>query len=212
MTSLRTLSLVSLLALGACAPLINLGGSEPATAYGLRYPGGRALAAEGAPVIYVDEPVMTEGLGGRDIVVRGADGSQSVLKGGRWTAPASDMVRYYLVQALEDHTGARMIGEGGLDINAACRTHITVWHFEMVPGAGGTPDKAVVGLELSLVHLDTGEMLFRNRFDRTADITGNEPSTVVAAFQYAMEGLSGELAEGMKDKVAACGVETAPAG
>lgn len=204
MTSLRTLSLVSLLVLGACAPLINLGGSEPATAFSLRYSGGRTLATEGAPVIYVDEPVMTEGLGGRDIMVRGADGSQNILKGGRWTASSSDMIRYYLVQALEDQTGARMIGEGGLDINAACRTHITVWSFEMVPGTAGTPDSVEIGLELSLVHLDTGEMLYRNRFDRTAEFTGSEPAAVVAAFHRAMAGLSGELAAGLKDKVAAC--------
>ncbi|WP_262692046.1 ABC-type transport auxiliary lipoprotein family protein [Kordiimonas aestuarii] len=199
------LLLASAAAVSGCGPIISFGGDGPGdTVYSLKYPGGYHTNGDDAPVIYVDEPHMADGLAGQKIAVALAGERRSTLKGARWSAPLSTLVRDYVARALGDKAGAHMIGEGGLDIHAGCRLGTKVWALEFVPGGDVGGDKVEIAIEMSLVRLSDSTLISHPTFTRSMSVQGTDGDVVMTAFNRAMAATADEMGLWLKDQVDAC--------
>ena len=191
--------------LSGCGPLISFGGDGPAdTVYSLRYSGAYQQKGADSIVIYVDEPLMAEGLAGQKITVALPSDKRSTLKGARWSAPLSVLIRDYEIRAFGHQVGANMIGEGGLDIHAACRLGTKVWAFEFTPGADAGTDKVDIAIELSLVRLSDSQLLSHPIFTKTRLLNSGSDDAVANAFGAAMGELASEMSVWLKSNEAAC--------
>ncbi|WP_417459769.1 ABC-type transport auxiliary lipoprotein family protein [Kordiimonas sp.] len=193
-------------ALSACGPIISFGGDGPAdTVYSLRYDGAYHSGEAGAAVIYVDEPHLGDGLVGQNISVALAGQKRSTLKGARWSAPLSNLVRDYVVRSMGDKAGAHMIGEGGLDIHAGCRLGTKVWALEFVPGDVATDDKVVVAVEMALVRLRDSKLLSHPTFEQSVEVVGaSENDAIAAAFNRAMAATARDMGSWLKGQAMQC--------
>ena len=193
------------MALSSCGPLISFGDDGPGdTVYSLKYQGGFASNGDDAPVIYVDEPHMAEGLAGQKITVALEGDKRSTLMGARWSAPLSALVRDYVARALSDKAGAHMIGEGGIDIHAGCRLGTKVWSFEFVPGANASGDAVKIAMEMSLVRLADSKLVSHPTFSTTAPVRGTDGDAVARAFSSAMADMGGDMGAWLKAQVTDC--------
>jgi ABC-type uncharacterized transport system auxiliary subunit len=202
----RVLGLVSALLLASCGPLISFGDDDPAgDIYTLRYEGAHSDQSPSGPIIYVDSPQMVDGLDGRSVSVRLGGNRRSTLAGASWSAHLSELVRDYVVQALEGATDANMISQGGLDIKAGCRLGIKVWAMEFVPGLTSDQDQVDVRLQFSLVRLSDSKLLSHPTFAQTVGVTTSNGGGVVAAFAVAMERASEAYGGWFSEASDACG-------
>ncbi len=194
------------LGVSACGPLISFGDDGPAdTVYSLRYEGAYRSGDDDAAVIYVDEPHLGDGLGGQNITVALPNQKRSTLKGARWSAPLSNLVRDYVVRSLGDKAGVHMIGEGGLDIHAGCRLGTKVWALEFAPGTAATDDKVVVALEMSLVRLRDSKLLSHPTFEKSVGVGGaGENDAIATAFNRAMAATATEMGQWLKAQTPEC--------
>lgn len=198
-------ALLAATALSGCGPLISFGDDGPGdTVYSLKYSGDFGTNAADAPVIYIDEPHMADGLAGQRITVVLSGDKRSTLSGARWSAPLSALVRDYVARALSDKAGAHMIGEGGLDIHATCRLGTKVWSFEFVPSDSAAGDKVNIAMEMSLVRLADGKLLSHPTFTKSAPVRGTDGDAVATAFAAAMQGMGDEMGAWLKAQSASC--------
>ncbi|WP_417449846.1 ABC-type transport auxiliary lipoprotein family protein [Kordiimonas sp.] len=198
-------ALAATLALSACGPIISFGDDGPGDSeYSLQYSGDYRSSGDDAPVIYVDEPHMADGLAGQKITVVLPGNKRSSLKGARWSAPLSTLVRDYVARALGDKAGAHMIGEGGLDIHAGCRLGTKVWALEFVPGGNAQADKVEVAMELSLVRLSDSMLVSHPTFTASAPVRGAEGDAVAGAFRAAMADVADDMGRWLKAQVSTC--------
>ncbi len=196
------LALTLIAALAACGPLISFGDGEPETVYTLHYEPKRTDEPTG-PLVFVAEPSMVEGLGGRVIAVRLSDFERTLLKNVRWTTASSDLIREYLILSLRDHANLRTLGETGLDVSAKCRLNTTVQAMEFVPGATPEADAITFRAEMTLVSQVTGTQAAHMVFDKGRRVEGNARG-IVAGFNAAMSELAAETGRWMTANIGAC--------
>jgi len=198
-------ALFSLLLVG-CGPLISFGGDGPGETYTLRYPAEPQIsaAAEEGPIIQIDQPFFSDGLGGTGIKVNLDTNERATVGGVGWTADISDLLRDYLVLSLSDNTGVRTLGEGLLDVGSDCRLVTRVWRFELVPGASSTDDQVDVNMELFLIRIRNGSLLASKRFSSAAEVSGGSGKDIVDAFSSALRSLSGEQQQWLSEAANSC--------
>jgi ABC-type uncharacterized transport system auxiliary subunit len=197
--------LASALLTSGCGPLISFGDDGPAdTVYSLKYAGGFRDAAEGGAIIYVDEPHMADGLAGQKITVALANDRRSTLKGARWAAPLSVMIRDYEIRALGDQVGVHMIGEGGLDIHAGCRLGTKVWTFEFAPGGSVADDRVNLAIELSLVRLKDSQLLSHPTITKSHTVDASGDDAVASAFNAVMRDAANDMGAWLKAQAPSC--------
>lgn len=190
-------------ALASCGPIVSFGDEGPAdTIYTLRYQGG--YADGNGPVVYVDEPTVADGLKGEAVAVALPDNQRSTIGGVRWSAPVSDLTRDYFTRSFGSETDALLVGDGGLDIRAACRLGLKVWELEYVPGERAGNDRVSIAIEMSLVRLKDNHLISKTTFSQTPTVAGEGTDAVMAAFNDAMADLSGEAVAWFSGRFAQC--------
>lgn len=196
---------LSLLSLAACGPLISFGDEGPADqVFGLEYPDARPADGDIGTIVYVEEPLMSDGLSGTQISVVLDDNQRTSLMGVRWSANSTDLVRDYLVRGVGSASGVRMLGEGALDVKAGCRMGVKVWAFEYVPGDSAREDRVHVEIEFVLVRYNDNRLLGQPTFSVQPDVTSAEGRGVVAGFDEAMASISREAGEWLSTQASAC--------
>lgn len=200
----RWLALASGLMLAGCGPLISFGDDGPADQiFSLDYPAARPHLA-GDTIIYVEEPLMSGGLSGTQVSVTLDNNQHTSLMGIRWSANTTDMIRDYLVRGLSSRSGARMLGEGALDVQAGCRMGLKVWAYEYVPGDSSADDTIDVEIEFILVrYLDNG-LLGQPTFSASEPVAGSDGTDIVAGFDAAMRSISRQAGDWLQNHLEAC--------
>lgn len=197
-------SLVSILMISACSQVLPFG-SKPERTFSLRYEGDISALPTGGPIVFLDEPLMAEGLGGRTFAVEIEGRERTILKDARWSSSLSDLVRSYFERLLGASSKAQIIGEGGLDVRAGCRLSLRVWSFQLVPGRSRSEDDRVsVSFEAGLVHLSKGDLLARQLFASDTIVEGNDAVNVVDAYHGVLEKLGGDMVDWFNAALPAC--------
>ncbi len=182
--------------LSACGPLISFGNDGPADeVYTLAYNGTYSVFNAAAPRIYLDEPLMAEGLASRKMSVRLPDFRRSTISSISWSANLSDLIRGYMARSIAVKTGAQLISEGGLDVKVGCRMAVNVWAFELVPGESQVDDKVSSTIELTLLNVTNGALLGRQTFVVEKQVNSVEGVAIAAAFNEAIEESSVTMSE-----------------
>ena len=172
------------LMLTSCGPLISFGSPDAQRTFSLS-PVALNVVPENDQVIYVEEPYLSGGRDGRKLTVALSKNETTTLAGVQWSDNLSDMIRDNLVRSLERGTGAKTLGETGLDIKASCRLGLTVHAFDYV--VGGTPgeDMAMIDADLLLVNLQNNTLLYSQTISTTAPIVGSNPMNAAIALDQA---------------------------
>ena len=193
--------------LSACGPLISFGDDGPADeVYSLRYPGEFSAGMRQGPIIYVDSPIMGDGLDGHEVAVRLAGNQRTSLQGVAWSAHLSDLVRDYVTLALADKTSVNLISEGGVDIKAACRLGIKVWAMEFVPGASAGSDSIDIAIQFSLVRIADSSLLSHPVFSQNVKVNSSDSKGIMQAFNHAMGKAADEYGVWLRDLAPTCGI------
>ncbi|WP_374762891.1 ABC-type transport auxiliary lipoprotein family protein [Yunchengibacter salinarum] len=195
--------LPAFLVLTGCGGFSLLPENPAERTFTLEWQGSSPYPGDG-PVIYLEEPVMQGGLGGRVITVEMAGFERSALGGVRWAANLSDLIRGYMVRALRTNSGAQTIGEGSLDVDAACRMTLTVWAFQFSPGAEVAQDRVKMAIETSLVRLRDNALIGRATFDSAQPTPGDGEGAIMAAFNAGMDEVATNLGQWLLERRAAC--------
>lgn len=170
-----------------CGPLISFGDDGPADQiFGLEHPGAPALSDDLGTIVYVEEPLMSDGLGGNQITVVLENSQRTSLSGVRWSANSTDLIRDYLVRGISNTSGVRMLGEGAIDVKAGCRLGVKVWAFEFVPGASERDDRVAVEIEFILVRYSDNSLIGQPTFSAGQGVDSSDGVGVAGAFHDAM--------------------------
>ncbi|UTW55162.1 ABC-type transport auxiliary lipoprotein family protein [Kordiimonas sp. SCSIO 12610] len=191
-----TLGIGSLLLISACGPLISFGGDGDADeVYSLEYQGGYSTFNADAPRIYLDEPLMAEGLASRKMSVRLPDFRRSAIASTSWSANLSDLIRGYMARSIAVKSGVQLISEGGLDVKVGCRMAVHVWAFELVPGDIPQDDKVASTIELTLLNVTNGVLLGKQTFVVEKPVLSAGGAAIAAAFNQAIEDSANKMSE-----------------
>jgi len=192
----------SALALAACGPLISFGDGEPETVYTLNYEPQR-LDEPSGPLLFISEPTVIGGLGGRSITVRLGDFERTTLKNVRWTTASTDLIREYLILSLRDSASLRTLGETGLDVSARCRLNTTIQAMEFVPGADPSADAVAFRTELTLVNQVSGQQVAHQVFDAGRRVEGSTKG-IIDGFNAAMADIAAQSSRWLGTAMTSC--------
>ena len=190
---MKALGVAGLIGLMGCGPIVNFGDGTPETVYTLRTD-DIPLQDPSGPYLFISLPSFAEGLGGRTVAVMIGDYERSALKNVRWATGAGDLIRDYLVASLRASTGARTLGEDGLDVKTSCRLNTYVWSMDYIPAEDG--DSVHIRVETSLIDVVDGQMIARKTFNTTDSVKGRALD-IMAGFNRSMEKVATELAAWM---------------
>ncbi len=204
MTYLKTglVTLICAALLAGCQSILP--SNDPERTFAFRYDGQVPQSKDNAPVIFLDDPLMAEGLGGQTLTVVLDGGERTALNDLRWATGLESLIRDYLDRRLMAGTDADYVGDGGLDIRATCRLHTKFWAFEMRPGVSAADDQVAVSLEASLVSLTTGELLARTQLDEVRPTSAASTSDVVMSLEGALSTVSDQLTDFMSEGLKYC--------
>lgn len=189
--------------LSGCQQLLPIG-SEPERTFSLEYAAPLSVPAPNAPLVFLTDPLMAEGLGGISITVSLDSGERTALKGARWSTDLGSLVRDYLDRSLTATTGAQFVGEGSLDLRTRCRLQTKVWVFDLAPGADAAQDRARVSIEMRIIDNLTGTQIARDQARSEKRIAGNDPADVVEGLTAALSDVSQSAAALVNDQLEAC--------
>lgn len=208
LTLVKPLAAVSILSLAACGPLISFGDDGPADQiFGLEYDGARQAGDDLTTLVYMEEPLMSDGLSGTQVSVVLPGSQRTSLMGVRWSTNSADLVRDYLVRGVSSESGIRMLGEGALDVSAGCHMGLKVWAFEFVPGNSAGDDRVDVEIEFSLVRYSDNRLIGQPTFSSSVSIAGSEGVDVADGFDQAMRAISRDAGAWVASTGAACTLE-----
>lgn len=191
------------LLLAACGPLISFGSDNAQTVYSLQYD-GLGVAPPGAPVVYVDDPLTADGLGGREVAVRLGTYERTTLDGVLWSSSATDLVRDYLVQSLADDAQVQTLGQGGLDVAAGCRLGLKIWQMHFVPGETADADEVVMSIDAILVNITTSELAGRRMFNVESPVPDGSGERVMIAFNVSMSLIAKQMSRWLAERRDIC--------
>ena len=207
-TVVKPLAALSALSVAACGPLISFGDDGPADQiFGLEYDGGRQSSDDLTTLVYMEEPLMSDGLSGTQVSVVLPGNQRTSLMGVRWSTNSADLVRDYLVRGVSSESGIRMLGEGALDLSAGCHMGLKVWAFEFVPGDSAGDDRVDVEIEFSLVRYSDNRLIGQPTFNSSVRIAGSEGADVADDFDQAMRVISREAGAWVASTGTACTLE-----
>lgn len=190
----RPLTLAVLLALGACGPLVQIGGNAepPASLLTLRasvlgVPGG---AIDPARSLLIAQPSVPGALQTLRLPVTTSDTEVQYLKAATWIEQPSKLFQRLLVDTVSAKGGVLVLSERQSDVAAARKltgqlidfgldvrgaTQVRVRYDALLSGADGKPVAA-------------------RRFEATRPVAGEDPATVGAALNAAANEVAGEVA------------------
>ncbi len=201
----RLLAFSALFAVAGCGPLISFGDDGPADAvYTLEYPDTYIGNVNEAATMYVSQPVMTGGLGGREITVSLPGNKQTLLKGVRWANHLSDLLQDYMIRSLRAETHANVISDRGLDVQVNCRLDAKVWTMAFTPGFAPGEDSVEVSMEMSLVRITDAHLIGHPIYSQTVAVQGEGGDSVVAAFNSALNSIAKEYGAWVSENLEAC--------
>lgn len=201
----KVLGVFSLLFMAGCGPLISFGDDGPADQiFGLEHPAAPLTSADLGTIIYVEEPLMSDGLGGNQISVALEDSQRTSLSGVRWSANSTDLIRDYLVRGVSAASGVRMLGEGAIDVKAGCRLGLKVWAFEFVPGSSARDDSVVVEIEFVLVRYSDNGLIGQPTFRAAPGVSSSDGVGVTRAFNDAMQSVSEQAGAWLAPQAGQC--------
>lgn len=199
-----------MLFLAGCGPIISFGDDGPADdVYSLEYGGAATNTSDMATIIYVEEPLMSDGLGGIEVAVALANRQRTSLKGVQWSANSTDLIRDYFVRAIGSMSGTRLLGQGAIDVQAGCRLGIKVWAFEFVPGASASDDRVDIEAEFILIRYNDNRLIGQPVFSAAQRVGGSDGENIVEAFHQGMSSISREAGQWLAPLASECALARA---
>ncbi len=195
----------SALMLAGCGPLISFGDDGPADkVYGLEYNDVRAASGDMAAIVYLEEPLMSDGLGGNQVSVVLDNNKRTSLMGVRWSANSTDLIRDFLVRGVGSTSGIRLLGEGAIDVQAGCRMGVKVWAFEFVPGDRAGDDRVDIEIEFILIRYNDNRLIGQETIKSSEKVDGSGGDAIVTSFERSMKAVSIEAGSWLAPKSADC--------
>ncbi len=202
---IKLLGLAGCAFLAACGPIISFGDDGPADQiFGLEHAAAPSALGDMGTIIYVEEPLMSDGLGGNQISVALADNQRTSLQGVRWSANSTDLIRDYLVRGVANAAGVRLLGEGAIDVQAGCRMGVKVWAFEFVPGDTADDDRVDVEIEFVLVRYYDNRLIGQPTFTASPAVSEPGGRGITAAFDTAMGSVSSQAGAWLREYAGEC--------
>ena len=193
------------LLLVGCGPIISFGDDGPADdVYSLEYSLNNANTNDTATIIYVEEPLMSDGLGGINVAVALENRKRTNLQGVRWSANSTDLIRDYFVRAIGRMSGTRLLGQGAIDVQAGCRLGIKVWAFEFVPGTNAGDDRVDLEVEFILVRYNDNRLLGQPTFSASPQVVLSDGENIVDAFHDGMTSISSDAGKWLAPLASQC--------
>jgi len=204
------LAAAAVLMLAGCGPLISFGDDGPAgDVFSLEFDGANPNTSDMATIIYVEEPLMTDGLGGVDIAVALDGRKRTSLQGVRWSSNSTDLIRDYFVRAIGGMSGTRLLGQGAIDVQAGCRLGIKVWAFEYVPGASAGDDRVEVEVEFILIRYNDNRLIGQPTLSASSQVSAANGEDIIQAFHDGMNRISREAGQWLAPLAGECAVAAA---
>lgn len=196
---------VGMLLLAGCGPIISFGDDGPAgDIYSLEYAVANTNVGGMATIIYLEEPLMSDGLGGIDIAVSLENRKRTSLQGVQWSASSTDLIRDFFVRAIGSMSGTRLLGQGALDVQAGCRLGTKVWAFEFVPGTTASDDRVDIEVEFILTRYSDNRLIGQPTFSAAQSVTESDGENIVEAFHQGMTAISQEAGAWLAPVAAEC--------
>ncbi len=198
-------AVVAALLLAGCGPLISFGDDGPADdVYSLEYGAVNANTGDMATIIYVEEPLMSDGLGGIDVAVALENRKRTNLQGVRWSANSTDLIRDYFVRAIGSMSGTRLLGQGAIDVQAGCRLGVKVWAFEFVPGTSAGDDRVDIEVEFILIRYNDNRLIGQPTFSASSQVAVSDGENIIDAFHSGMASVSGDAGKWLAPLASEC--------
>lgn len=199
-----------LASLAACGPIISFGDDGPADdVYSLEYAAAANNAGDMATIIYVEEPFMSDGLGGIQVAVALENRQRTSLQGVQWSANSTDLIRDYFIRAIGSMSGTRLLGQGAIDVQAGCRLGTKVWAFEFVPGASAADDRVDIEVEFILIRYNDNRLIGQPTFTAMQQVTIADGQNIVDAFHRGMASISREAGQWLAPLASECALGNA---
>lgn len=187
-----------MLALGACGPLVQIGGGStpPASLFTLR--ADAAVPAAGAPgaarrTIVVDTPGVPALLRTLRVPVTVADTRIAYLKQASWIEPPARQVQRLLVDVLAARPGLRVFDADAFNGAAERRLAGTLIEFGLDVRDAVSPR---VTMRFDAVLLDAnGALVATRRFDESRAVASEQPNDVADAMNAAANAMAGRIAD-----------------
>ncbi|MDO9488629.1 MAG: ABC-type transport auxiliary lipoprotein family protein [Sphingomonadaceae bacterium] len=190
----RPLTLALLLALGACGPLVQIGGNAepPASLLTLRAAslGAPAVAIDPARSLVIAQPSVPGTLQTLRLPVTTSDTEVQYLKGATWVEQPSKLFQRLLVDTVGASGGVLVLSERQSDVAAARK--LTGQLLEFGLDARGAPQVSV--RYDALLSGSDGNPVAARRFEATRPVAGEDPATIGAAINAAANQVAGEVA------------------
>lgn len=184
----RSAIMSALIALGACSPLVEIGGADgpPARIFDvspLTASAGQTL--EAPLVVLVEEPTSSSILDRDRIAVRLSNGEIQYLPNVRFAERPSRLIRRAIQSSLEQVDGLTALGRGALDIPSDYRLKLVVRDFQVNSSGLGREESAVT-LQALLID-GTGALIASKTFDERQSLPRPAPD---GAIEGLTDGLS----------------------
>lgn len=200
----------ALVGLAACGPIISFGDDGPADdVYSLEYGVPNTNTSDMATIIYVEEPLMSDGLGGIEVAVALENRRRTSLQGVQWSANSTDLIRDYFVRAIGSMSGTRLLGQGAIDVQAGCRLGTKVWAFEFVPGATASDDRVDIEVEFILIRYNDNRLIGQPTFAAAQQVSAADGQNIVDAFHRGMASISREAGQWLAPLASECALNSA---
>jgi len=200
----------ALASLTACGPIISFGDDGPADdVYSLEYDSVTTNAGDMATIIYVEEPLMSDGLGGIQVAVALENRQRTSLQGVQWSANSTDLIRDYFIRAIGSMSGTRLLGQGAIDVQAGCRLGTKVWAFEFVPGAAPADDRVDIEVEFILIRYNDNRLIGQPTFSAMQPVATADGQNIIDAFHRGMASVSREAAQWLAPLASECALGNA---
>ncbi len=198
------------LMLAGCGPLISFGDDGPADdVFSLEYDGANVNTSDMATIIYVEEPLMSDGLGGVDVAVALENRKRTSLQGVRWSSSSTDLIRDYFIRAIGSMSGTRLLGQGAIDVRAGCRLGVKVWAFEFVPGASAGDDRVDIEVEFTLVRYNDNRLIGQPTLSASSQVSAANGEEIIEAFHDGMTRISREAGQWLAPIAGECALAAA---
>ena len=181
-------ALAGLVLLTACGSPVLTGEEPPPETFRLTAPdlSGQALPASGMRLV-VGEPAAAPGLGTDRIPVVQDAQTLDFYANARWAAPAPEMIRSVIVEALQSTGALTVVGRRSVAIDPDVRLRTEIMDLQAVYSPGADIPTARVGLYATLITQPGREVLGSRRFVAEMRPAGAAVPEVVAALDRAAD-------------------------
>lgn len=190
----RPLAVAALLALGACGPLVQIGGNNepPPSLLTLRAAslGAPTQAVDPARTLLIAQPSVPGALQTLRVPVTTADTEVQYLKGASWVEQPSKLFQRLLVDTVGGNGGVLVLSERQSDVNAARKLTGQLVEF----GLDVRGSSQVRVRYDALISGGNGQPVAARRFEATRPVVAEDGAAVGAALNEAANEVAGQVA------------------